>query len=212
MMELNLDCVNGNTVQAVTSPASDCQQDALVEELEVRQNQVLQEAPSVEGGDAENKRHSRMGSYFNPATSSPNECGLPTADAPQPMRFRGRDMNNRSPAPASAIVPPFNYNPPSHSQTTAGPNFPDCTSVTTPVSSIKSSEKAAAVSDFRVPALPPTTSKSAVARIAQVRRNDSYVSSMGRKSPKGGKRHAAAAVAAPNMESADSTSQLMTLV
>ena len=214
LTELNLDCVNGNTVQAMTSPA-DCQQDALVEELEVRQNQVLHEVEE----ETENKRISRMGSYFNPTTSSPNECGLPTADAHQPMRFR-RDMNNRSPAPASAIVPPFNYNPPSQTTTatTAGFNFPaspNCGTSVAAAAPIKS-EKATAVSDFRVPALPPTTSKSAVARIAQVRRNDSYVSSMGRKSPKGGKRQTATAAAtvaaATNVESADSTSQLMTLV
>ena len=220
LTELNLDCVNGNTVQAALSPA-DCQQDALVEELEVRQNQVLHEVAEEE---TENKRHSRMGSYFNPATSSPNECGLPTADAhSQPMRFRGRDMNNRSPAPASAIVPPFNYNPPStQTATTAGLNFPvaspNCGGGTS--APINSEKAAAAVSDFRVPALPPTTSKSAVARIAQVRRNDSYVSSMGRKSPRGGKRQTtattvatvAAAASAANAESTDSTSQLMTLV
>ena len=58
----------------------------------------------------------------------------------------------------------------------------------------------------------------AVARIAQVRRNDSYVSSMGRKSPKGGKRMQTAGqppIAAASSEAAaasDSTSQLMTLV
>ena len=210
--ELNLDCVNGNAVQVATSPA-DCQQDALVEELEVRQNQVSHEADAVDEEETENKRISRMGSYFNPTTSSPNECGLPTADA-HPLRFR-RDMNNRSPAPAAAIVPPFNYNPPSQT-TTPGSNTsnfpaasPNCGTSAAPIKS----DKAAAVSDFRVPALPPTmTSKSAVARIAQVRRNDSYVSSMGRRSPKGVVKRQTTTTEATVAEASDSTSQLMTLV
>ncbi len=98
-----------------------------------------------DGDDSKTKRHSRLGSFFNPETSATTSTpaqsttsGKDQLQQPQnAIKFNGP---KRSPAQASAIVPPFNYSPP-----------------TRQMNSSSSSSS------------------------AQVRRNDSYVSSMGRR-------------------------------
>ena len=163
----NLDSLNGNACQLL-SPQH--QEDQLVEEVEVMPPSASAQQPDLDEAERA-KRLSRLGSFLNPP--NPNECGLPTAD---PIRFGARrDMaGNRSPAPASAIVPPFNYSPPVSSSGVAGPSPQP-----------PPQKPTMAGSEFRVPAVPPRPSAipSRTVSTVQVKRNDSYVSSMGRKSP-----------------------------
>ena len=123
-----------------------------------------------EGEDGKTKRHSRLGSFFNP--EAPNGEGatsstpvVPSTGAPAPAFAPGSTdpgvirFRNRSPAQASAIVPPFNYSPPIRQQERL------------PTSSETMDEPR--------PLAPAVPMKSPTS--AQVKRNDSYVSSMGRR-------------------------------
>jgi adenomatosis polyposis coli protein len=189
----NLDCVNGNTI---VTPVEENQ---MMEEVLVEESTIMQQH-RAEVEEEKAKRLSRLGSMFYPP--SPNECGLPTAD---PIRFR-RDLSNRSPAPASAIVPPYNYSPPT-------------TMTRTSTTTTTTTKARAAESEFRIPAAPARVASGIPGRIAVVRRNDSYVSSMGRRSPDSKKKATAATPVASTAEESNegndpnnSSSMLVTLV
>ena len=89
----------------------------------------------------------------------------------QQASFKG--MYNRSPAglPASAIVQPFNYSPPVQQA------FVDANQ---PMENLQQQKQQPKQQDFKAPA-PPSGLPRKTSLNAAVRRNDSYVSSMGRK-------------------------------
>ncbi len=173
------DSINGNVVagstdnetnllrqfrSSLSSPAGE-QTAEYREERDVVPELVMDE-------DGRPKRHSRLGSFFNPesnvTTSTPATQGGENA-----IRFHGP---SRSSAQASAIVPPFNYSPPIRQQQQLQQQQQQ-----------QQKTDAADVSPISGPSglCQPPPVKSPLA--AQVRRNDSYVSSLGRKPTKGGK-------------------------
>ena len=134
------DSVNGN---AVDQNVNDIENSTITSEQVTLDDQngtatelasgIVASTPRISEEETPNKRHSRLGTFFNPET----EEGSNTT----PITFRSL---NRS--PASAIVQPYNYNPPN-------PNA----NQETPVKD------------------------TAGERCISIKRNDSYVSSMGRK-------------------------------
>ncbi len=146
------DSLNGNVIVAAAADASADDNEAKI----LRQFRASLSSPAGEqqataaedrdrvpdlaadiGGAA--KRHSRLGSFFNPGESG--ATSTPAENNPGAIRFHSPNRSQ-----ASAIVPPFNYSPP-----------------------IKKGEEEERGGGLKSPSS------------AQVRRNDSYVSSMGRK-------------------------------
>ena len=179
-------CSTGqDTVDEISLPGGGRQQQS---NLETEQQQQLQHSsfssPDLLGGeepvtnitmvdddDRTVRRLSRLGSFFNPdmssAPSDNNAVGV--------IKFRS---SNRSPAPASAIVPPFNYSPPivlaeMDPSPMSDLNAPDSTNF----SIISRSSSTSGLTSSRLSCY----DESSASQQQQVKRNDSYVSSMGRR-------------------------------
>ena len=176
------DSLNGNVLSSSRATTDN----------EMLETPVLSAAPvgvEITDEDGQAKRHSRLGSFFNPesdevATSTPSAAVLPgpsstTGSDQMPIRFHSP---NRSPAQASAIVPPFNYSPPSKQQQQEANSMMPPPPAPAPV-----------LQPSNVGSKPAAGTKVQSLSSAQVRRNDSYVSSMGRKPAPQEARGAAAA-------------------